>query len=640
MEKQGFTLNIKDKINPTDLAKELVDIGYEKVGISTPTSGGQFSIRGGLLDLWLERYKSPVRIDMIGELIENIYLFNPITQSKTKKLKEIYIVPFGATPKLAPKWTKKVQFPAGKGSYERLFLSEIEVGDLVVHIDHGIGKFLGVKEENLDPKESKIQTLTVEYAKGSKLFIPLNQIERLTKYIGAPGCKPRLNSLGSASWQRIKAKVTESVVKVAQDLLNLYARREISSRRGYSKDTVWQKQLEDSFEFEETDDQLKAIDEIKQDLKSNKPMDRILVGDVGFGKTEVAIRAAFKVVQDGKQVAILVPTTLLAEQHYHLFKNRLKEFPVQVGMLSRFRSKNEQRNTLERLKSGNVDIVIGTHRLLSADVTFKNLGLLVIDEEHRFGVTHKERLKKMREDVDILSMSATPIPRTLHMALSNLRDISVLAKPPKGRKPIKTIVNEFNEEEIKRALKLELSRHGQVYYLFNNVVGIAKKTMEISALVPDAQIVYAHGQMKENALETAMDKFYSRRANILVCTTIIGSGLDMPNVNTIIIENVQKFGLAEIHQLRGRVGRSAREAYAHLLYPKNYLPEGQTLERLLAISESKELGAGFVLAKKDLEIRGAGNLLGVAQHGNISLVGYTLYIQLLSQQIEKLKKHI
>ena len=427
------------------------------------------------------------------------------------------------------------------------------------------------------------------------------------------------------------------MVKVAQELLNLYARREVSTRSGYSKDTVWQKQLEDSFEFEETEDQLKATREIKQDLKSNKPMDRILVGDVGFGKTEVAIRAAFKVVQDGKQIAILVPTTLLAEQHYHLFKNRLKEFPVVVGMLSRFRSKQEQMNTLESLKLGNVDIVIGTHRLLSADVSFKNFGLLIIDEEHRFGVTHKERLKKVRENVDILSMSATPIPRTLHMALSNLRDISVLAKPPKGRKPIKTIVNEFNEEEISKALKLELARSGQVYYLFNNVTGIAKKAIEISALVPGAQIVYAHGQMKENQLEKAMDKFYSRQADILVCTTIIGSGLDMPNVNTIIIENVQRFGLAEIHQLRGRVGRSSREAYAHLLYPKNYLPEGQALERLLAISESKELGAGFALAKKDLEIRGAGNLLGVAQHGNISLVGYILYIQLLSQQIEKLK---
>ena len=637
MEKQGFTLKIKDKISPADLAKRLVDLGYEKVGISTPASGGQFSIRGGLLDLWLERYRSPVRVDMIGEWIENIYLFNPITQSKTKNLKEIYIVPFGATPKLAPKWTKKVQFPAGKGSYERLFLSDIEVGDLVVHIDHGIGKFLGIKEANFGVKESKNQILIVEYAKDSKLFVPIGQIERLTKYVGAPGYKPRLNSLGSASWLAIKAKVTESVVKVAQDLLNLYARREISTRRGYSKDTVWQRQLEDSFEFVETDDQKKSIEEIKQDLKNNKPMDRILVGDVGFGKTEVAIRAAFKVVADGKQVAVLVPTTLLAQQHYHLFKNRLKEFPVQVDMLSRFRERQDQRKTLDNLKSGNVDIVIGTHRLLSSDVDFKNLGLLIVDEEHRFGVIHKERLKKKREEVDILSMSATPIPRTLHMALSNLRDISTLAKPPKGRKPIKTFVGELNEDGIKEAIKTELKRDGQVYYLFNNVGAIAKKAVEISALVPSAKIVYAHGQMKEAELEVAMDKFYSRKADVLVCTTIIGSGLDMPNVNTIVIENVQKFGLAEIHQLRGRVGRSDREAHAFLYYPKDYLPAGDVQERLMAIERSKDLGSGFALAKKDLEIRGAGNLLGVAQHGNIALVGYQIYIQLLSQQIEKLK---
>ena len=647
MEKQGFSLKIKDKINPTFLAKQLVDLGYEKVGISIPANGGQFSIRGGLLDLWLERYKSPVRIDMIGELIENIYLFNPITQAKTKNLKEIYIIPFGATPKLAPKWTKKTQFPAGKGSYKRLFLSDIGVGDLVVHIDHGIGKFLGIKEESFHSKESKKQILVVEYAKESKLFVPINQIERLTKYIGAPGYKPRLNSLGSASWLAIKAKVTESVVKVAQDLLNLYARREISTRQGYSKDTAWQRQLEDSFEFEETDDQIKAIKEIKQDLKNNKPMDRILVGDVGFGKTEVAIRAAFKVVQDGKQVAILVPTTLLAEQHFHLFKNRLKEFPVRVGMLSRFRERQDQTKTLHNLKSGNVDIVIGTHRLLSADVDFKNLGLLIIDEEHRFGVTHKERLKRKREEVDILSMSATPIPRTLHMALSNLRDISTLTKPPRGRKPIKTFIGEFNEDGVRKAINYELKRGGQVYYLFNNVDGSSKKSIEIAALVPSAKIVYAHGRMdktiqnskgKSQNLESTMDEFYSGKADVLVCTTIIGSGLDMPNVNTIIIENVQKFGLAEIHQLRGRVGRSDREAYAFLYYPKGYLPVGDVQERLRAIESAKDLGAGFALAKKDLEIRGAGNLLGVAQHGNIALVGYQIYVQLLSQQIEKLKK--
>ena len=366
-------------------------------------------------------------------------------------------------------------------------------------------------------------------------------------------------------------------------------------------------------------------------------MGRVLVGDVGFGKTEVAIRAAFKVVQDSRQVAVLVPTTILAEQHYHLFKNRLQEFPVQVEMLSRFREKDEQERILEKLKNGNVDIVIGTHRLLSSDVVFRDLGLFIIDEEHRFGVSHKEKLKNLRTTLDVLSMSATPIPRTLHMALTSLRDISRLQQPPVGRKPIETHIKELDEKQIERAIKAEIDRGGQIYYLFNNVAGIARKASEVAQLVPKSEVVYAHGQMRPAELEQNMEQFYSGRADVLVCTTIIGSGLDMPNVNTIIIEDVQNFGLAELHQLRGRVGRSERKAYAYLFYPKGYVPVGDVLERFIAIKQASELGSGFQLAKKDLEIRGAGNLLGTAQHGNIALVGFTLYIQLLSQQIEKLK---
>ncbi len=634
MERQELTIKLNEKIRIGELAKKLANLGYEKVGISTPEKEGQFSSRGNLVDLWLERYKTPVRIDLIGEKIENLYLFNPITQSKIKNLKEVYIVPFGTTPKLAPTWAKKAKFPVGAGKYERLFLSEIETGDLVVHIDYGVGRFIGVTGKD---GAEKLQSLIVEYAKGDKLYVPVGQIERLTKYIGVSGYKPRLNNLGTSGWERIKTRVRESIIKAAQDLLNLYAQREISRRPKYSVDTSWQKQLGDSFEYEETEDQIKSTEEIKGDLQGSRPMDRILVGDVGFGKTEVAVRACFKVVQEGKQVAVLVPTTLLAEQHYHIFKNRLEQFPVVIEVLSRFRGEREKKEILGELKVGKIDIVIGTHRLLSGDVEFKDLGLLVVDEEHRFGVTHKERLKSLRTDVDVLSMTATPIPRTLHMALTRLRDISVLKQAPPGRKPIETFVGEFDSEKIKSVIESEIARGGQVYYLFNNVAEIARKASEVASLVPNVRIVYAHGQMRGAELAAAMKQFYSGKTDVLVCTTIIGSGLDMPNVNTIIIENVQKFGLAEMYQLRGRVGRSERKAYAYLFYPGGYVPAGDVLERLLAIGRASELGSGFKLAKKDLEIRGAGNLLGTAQHGNVSLIGFELYIQLLSQAVERLK---
>lgn len=695
-ERAGLTIKIKDQIKPKDLAKELTNLGYENVGVSTPAKEGQFGGRGNLIDLWLERYKMPVRIDLIGETIENLYLFNSITQIKGKRLKELYIVPFGSTPKLAPKWTKKAIFPAKGGKYERLFLSEIAPGDLVVHIDHGVGRFLGIGDSNaalglsldtrqtrlpkesgsshllinqpeksdpfgrtqvglpqtsddstasqhhtryLNDKKSSKQYLVVEYAKGDKLYVPVEQIERVTKYIGVPGYKPRLNTLGTSGWEKIKSKVEGSIFKTAKDLLTLYAKREMAQRPAYSKDTAWQEALEDSFEYKETEDQIRVTQEIKKDLESTVPMDRVLVGDVGFGKTEVAVRVAFKVLVDGKQVAVLAPTTLLAEQHFHLLKERLKQFPVEVEMLSRFKDKGEQAKILENLKIGKVDIVIGTHRLLSPDVQFKDLGLLIVDEEHRFGVVHKEKFKKLRTSLDVLGMSATPIPRTLYMTLTKLRDISLLGQPPAGRQPIRTYIGEYSEGKIKRAIEREIDRGGQVYYLCNRVSRIAQKASQLTSLVPKARVIFAHGQMDKEIknLEAVMDEFYSGQADVLVCTTIIGSGLDMPNVNTIIIEDVQRFGLAELHQLRGRVGRSERKAYAHLFYPKNYVPEGQTLERLLAISRGTELGSGFKLAEKDLEIRGAGNLLGKQQSGNIALMGFELYIQLLSQTIEKLK---
>lgn len=620
MEIQGLTLKLKEELPRVNLIQDLQKLGYKRVGqIIEP---GDFSVRGNLLDLWLERYKQPLRIDLIGNIIENIYLFNPLTGSKINNLKEIYIIPFGIIPKIAQSWTKKET-----QELEKIFFSEVKLGDLVVHIDYGVGRFVGVREKEL----------VVEYARGDKLFVPLSQIDRLARYIGTAGYKPRLNQLGTASWERIKGKVEESVLKLSQDLIKLYAQRETIKRAPFSKDSSWQREFEESFPFQETQDQLQATRQIKKDLESTRPMDRLLIGDVGFGKTEVALRAAFKVVAEGMEVAVLVPTTILAEQHYQLFKERLKPFPIEVAILSRFRKKQEQKETLEKLKNGSLDIVVGTHRLLSDDVCFKNLGLVIIDEEHRFGVKHKEKLKFLREGVDVLSLSATPIPRTFQMALSGLREVSILQDPPLGRQAIKTYVGEYSEDIIKEAISQELERKGQVYYLFNRVQTIAKKALEMGELFPKARVTYAHGQMGEGELSRRMEEFFSGQKDILVCTTIIGSGLDMPNVNTIIIENSQKFGLSELHQLRGRVGRADKKAYSYFLYPKGYIPEGEALERLLSVAETSELGGGFKLAQKDLGIRGAGNLLGKDQSGNMNLVGFTLYMQLLNQAVEKLK---
>ena len=626
----GLSLALNQNISPEQLAKKLIEFGYESAGADNVYAHGQFSRRGGLVDIWLERYQTPARIDLIGEKIEAIYLYNSLTQEKQKSLKSLYIIPYKSTPAFAPKWAKKQI-----GKNERLFLSDIEPGDLVVHIDHGIGRFVAVDYREIDPRAGKIY-LIIEYAKGDKLFVPVEQIERVTKYIGSPGRKPPLSHLGTGAWEKTKQKVKESIVDIAKDLLVLYANRERARRPSYGEDSPWQKQLEESFEFVETEDQIQTVDQIKKDLQAEKPMDRLLVGDVGFGKTEVAIRVAFKVAQEGKQVAVMVPTTILAQQHYQLFKNRLVQFPVTVEMLSRFRDVGEQKKIIEGLKIGKIDVVIGTHRLLSSDVDFKNLGLLIIDEEHRFGVAAKEKLKQVRGEVDILSMSATPIPRTLHKALTKIRDVSTLKSPPPGRLPIETLVGGYSLDKVKKAIEDEIERGGQVYYVHNKVQSIAGKAGQLQKLIPSARIIYAHGQMNEKELEGVMKKFYSGEADVLVCTTIIGSGLDMPNVNTIIIENSEKFGLADLYQLRGRVGRSERQAFAYLFYPRGYVPKGDALERLATMAKASELGARYKIDTKDLDIRGAGKSLGVEQSGSVSLVGFELYIQLISQAVEQL----
>ena len=479
--------------------------------------------------------------------------------------------------------------------------------------------------------------LKIRYQDGAFLYIPTNQMDLIQKYIGSEGKQPKINKLGGSDWLRTKTRVKESLKKLAGELIKLYARRAALKGFEYSKDTVWQKQFEEQFPYEETEDQLRCIEEIKRDMESGKVMDRLLCGDVGFGKTEVAIRAVFKAVMDGRQVAWLVPTTVLAQQHYNNFIDRMKDFPVTVEMLSRFRSRSEQKRILKAVKTGNVDVLIGTHRLLQKDIQFRNLGLLVIDEEQRFGVSHKERLKNLAAEVDVLTLTATPIPRTLHMSLTGIRDISVIEDPPEERYPVQTYVMEYNRDVIRDAIIRELARQGQVFYLYNRVRTIDSKAADVQAMVPDARVAVAHGQMEERQLEDIMISFLKGEFDVLVCTTIIESGLDMPNVNTIIVEDADKMGLAQLYQLRGRVGRSNRLAYAYITYKRDKVISEVAEKRLQAIKEFTELGSGFKIAMRDMEIRGAGNMLGPEQHGHMESVGYDMYCRLLDEAVRELR---
>ncbi|HHW00335.1 MAG TPA: transcription-repair coupling factor [Clostridiaceae bacterium] len=521
-----------------------------------------------------------------------------------------------------------------KGREINLFTDLVQ-GDYVVHQTHGIGQYVGI--ESLVVDGVKRDYLKIRYQDNGFLYIPTNQLDLIQKYIGSEGKTPKLSKLGGTDWIKTKKKVKESLKELADELIRLYAQRQSIKGFTYSKDTIWQKQFEEQFPYEETEDQLRCIEEIKRDMESGKVMDRLLCGDVGYGKTEVAMRAAFKAVMDGRQVAYLVPTTVLANQHYHNFLERMRDFPVKVEMISRFRSRAEQKKILKDVKSGAVDILIGTHRLLQKDIHFKNLGLLIIDEEQRFGVEHKERIKNMAPDVDVLTLTATPIPRTLHMSLVGIRDISVLEDPPEERYPVQTYVMEYNEDVIRDALIRELSRGGQAFYLFNRVRSIELKVSQIQALVPDARIAVAHGQMEERQLENIMQDFINGEYDILVCTTIIESGLDMPNVNTIIVEDADRMGLAQLYQLRGRVGRSNRLAYAYITYRKDKVVSEIAQKRLQAIKDFTEFGSGFKIAMRDMEIRGAGNLLGPEQHGNMESVGYDMYCKLLDETIRELK---
>jgi transcription-repair coupling factor (superfamily II helicase) len=545
-------------------------------------------------------------------------------------------------------WTKQTQRGTEKaegvrrtGQQREAFLRDLKPGDYVVHIEHGIARYEGLvrlKAESADSEEPiEREYLFLKYADQDKLYVPIEQVDRVLPFNAPGNATPTLNKLGNSDWTRAKRKVRAAVEDMSKELLALYSQR--AARRGFAfaPDNNWQREMEEAFPYNETSDQVRSIAEVKGDMEAPRPMDRLICGDVGYGKTEVALRAAFKAVLDGKQVAILVPTTILAAQHFATFTQRLSAFPTGIEQLSRFRTPKEQEAILERLRKGQVDIIIGTHRLLQKDVVFKDLGLLIVDEEQRFGVKHKERLKQMKQDVDVLTLSATPIPRTLHMSLLGVRDISIIETPPAERLPVKTYVTAYNDNLVREVIVRELERGGQVFFVHNRVQSIAEVAVRLKTLVPQARVVVGHGQMEEGELEKVMLAFTHQEADVLVCTTIIESGLDIPNANTLIVDNAVMYGLAQLYQLRGRVGRGANRAYCYFLYKPGSVMTEDAQKRLDTMLENQELGAGFKIAMKDLEIRGAGNLLGAEQSGHIASVGFELYLRMLEEAVEQLK---
>jgi len=518
---------------------------------------------------------------------------------------------------------------------ERVIFSDLKIGDYVVHKHYGIGIFTGVNTITADGTTKDY--IKIKYKDDDILYIPTSDLDSIRKYVGGGESAPKINRLGSKEWENTKTRVKNNLREVARDLIELYAKREKAKGFAFSKDTPWQEQFESSFEYQETDDQLRCIEEVKKDMEKQEPMDRLLCGDVGYGKTEVAIRATFKAVMDQKQVAYLVPTTVLANQQYKHFKERMSEFPIRVEVLNRFKNAKQQNEIVKKIKLGEIDVVIGTHRMLSKDVEFKDLGLLIIDEEHRFGVKDKEKIKQYKTNVDVLTMTATPIPRTLHMSIVGVRDMSVIYEPPQNRKTVQTYVLEYDSEVIREAITKELERGGQVFYLFNNVENIDKKAADIARLVPEATVDYAHGRMTGNQIEDIMKEFIEGNTNILVCTTILESGIDIPNANTIIVENADRMGLAQLYQIRGRVGRSDKQGYAYITYKRDKLLSEVADKRLKAIKEFTEFGSGFKIAMRDLEIRGAGSLLGEIQHGHLEQVGYDTYCRLLNEVLKEIK---
>ena len=517
-------------------------------------------------------------------------------------------------------------------------INDIKEGEYVVHSVHGVGVYKGLSQQEIDGQLKDY--LTIEYANKDRLHIPAEQINQLVRYRGSGSIKPKLSRMGGKDWENTKTRVKKEVEQVAYDLLRLYAKRKMQTGIQFLPDTTWQVEMEEAFEYTETPDQMKAITDVKADMECEKPMDRLICGDVGFGKTEVAMRGIFKAVTSGKQVAVVVPTTILALQHFQTISERFKPFGVNVELMSRFRSQKEQKETIKHLATGECDVVIGTHRLLQEGIVFKDLGLLVIDEEHRFGVRHKEKLKQLRENIDIITMSATPIPRTLYMSLSGIKDMSIINTPPKNRLPIKTFVGEWNENMVKNAITHELDREGQVFYLYNRVETIDEFRMQLQKLVPNARIAIGHGQMDEKTLEKVIVDFANQEYDILLATTIIENGIDIPNANTMIIHNADKFGLAQLYQLRGRVGRSQRQAYCYCFYTKSKEITKEAMQRLKAIKEFTTLGSGYQIAMRDVEIRGVGNILGTKQHGHMVNVGFDTYCQLLEETVQELQGQV
>jgi len=753
--KLSSKIKVNEDLKRERFIKKLVSSGYE--GAPIIERRGEFSIRGGIIDIWSPQDENPLRIELLGEKIESLRRFDSITQRTTEKIKEAQIIPFtlqgkatlfdylpkntliatensGSRPQASGfqqlhflpfsqegavdfhtqpmenfhrkigllrerirEWQKENYrifiFADNQGQRERYlelfkdlkrlevevgslsagFLApelklailtdeeifgrygqrkylekfryreglpistffELKEGDYIVHRNYGIGIYEGLKRLKVGGGEMDFSSL--RYAGGDRLYLPVDKSHLVSKYIGTEGYRPKVCRLGGTSWKRVKERIRERVRELAEELLNLYASRKAFKGYSFPKDDHWQTEFDSAFIYSETLDQAGAIEEVKRNMEDPHPMDRLICGDVGYGKTEIAMRAAFKAAMDGKQAALLTPTTILAEQHYRTFKERFADWPVRIEMLSRFRTKTEQEKIVKDLKKGLVDIIIGTHRLIQKDVNFKDLGLVIIDEEQRFGVRHKERLKALRKLVDVLTLSATPIPRTLHLSLSGIWDMSIVNTPPEGRLPIATYVTEYDDKIVKEAIEFELSRKGQVYFVHNRIENIPGLVQSLKKVFPKTRIAMAHGRMAERKLEEVMLEFVRRKIDILVSTVIVESGLDIPNVNTLIVKDAQNFGLSTLYQLRGRVGRGRSKAYAYFLYPKGYPLSSVQAKRLTTISHFTELGSGFKIAMKDLEIRGAGNILGPEQSGYIMEVGFDLYCKLLEEAVERLK---
>ncbi len=619
---ESLKFYVDQSIDIDEITNNLLAYQYQRV--RSVLKVGDFCQRGEVIDIFPINFDNPIRIALDEDKIRSIASFNMRSGKAIWQHKIVLILPL----KSQDSTIFSLQTPL------KNFI-DIKKGDYVVHNTHGIGKFLGIKRFSIQNKER--DHLVIEYKDGDKLYVPEHDIHLVQKYVSFTKKPPRLYKLGSQEWRRICAQIQKKLQRLAAELLHLQSLRTSLKGFQFSKDTPWQAEFEKTFPFKETPDQIRSTQEVKVDMESDHPMDRLLCGDVGFGKTEVALRAIFKTIMDHKQVAVLVPTTILAEQHFYNFTNRMKDFPVQIAMLSRFRSQEEQKKIIQGLKKGTVDVVIGTHRLLSKDIDFKDLGLIVIDEEQRFGVRAKEKLKHFKLLVDVLTMTATPIPRTLYLALSGAKDMSVISTPPQNRIPVVTHIVEFDEDLIQQSVDRELKRRGQVFFLHNRVEDIDKIAKILQRLIPDGRMACAHGQLPSRELEIIMLKFLKNEIDVLVCTTIIGSGIDIPNANTLIINDAHRFGLAELHQLRGRVGRFSNQAYAYFMVPPHLGLSKLAKSRLKTLEKYSELGAGFQIAFEDLQIRGAGNLLGKEQSGYINTVGFDLYCRLLKHSIEHLR---